>query len=65
MEIGDSSYVDMNNCNCGVPLDGRPPRGRESDLACCELHNELVGRNTIATSNWNSCVSGNSPSLCQ
>ena len=20
MEIGDSSHVDMNNCNCGVPL---------------------------------------------
>jgi hypothetical protein len=52
--------VDMNNCHCGVPLDGRPPRGRESDLACRELHNELVGRNMknlgsmVATSNWNS-----------
>jgi len=47
MEIGDSSHVDMNNCNCGVPL-----------------HNDLVGRNTktlgslVATSNWNSPVSG-------
>jgi hypothetical protein len=43
MQIGDSSYVDMNNCNCGVPLDGRPPCGRESDLACCELHKRTGG----------------------